>query len=286
MIGISEGISGLLQAQKSEHRDDVLNWLSSTNYASQQHDYFRNRQPGTGQWLIDSNQYQMWLSTSKESIFCQGIPGAGKTVLTSMVIDQLTTKFHNDMDTGVAYIYFDYRQREEHAEILLRNILKQLAQKRPSLPAGVSALYKQDVDQGIPPSLEAISLVLRTVAGDYSKLFIIVDALDECPNSNDCRNRFLSEIQQLRHKLAVNIFATSRPNTDIASRFEGSTFIEIRAREEDIREYLNGNMHLLPDFIRNDVELKKEIETTIVNSVQGMLVNTPLSITLHTNLLT
>lgn len=69
----------------------------------------------------------------------------------------------------------------------------------------------------------------------------------------------------------MNIFATSRPNTDIASRFEGGTLIEIYAKGEDIREYLNGNMHRLPDFVCTDAELKNEIETTIVNSVQGML---------------
>lgn len=266
---ISEGISGLLQAQKREHRDEILNWLSSTNYAIQQLDYFRNRQPGTGQWLIDSNQYQAWLSTPGHVLLCQGIPGAGKTILASIAIDQLTTKFHGDEHTGIAYVYFDYRQREEQAEMLLRNLLKQLAQKRPSLPPCVIALYKQEMDQGIPPSLEAISLALQTVAGDYSKLFIIVDALDECPNSNDCRNRFLAEILRLRHKWAVNIFATSRQNTDISNRFKGGTFIEISAMEEDIRKYLTGNLHLLPDFVRNDVDLKKEIEKTIVGSVQG-----------------
>ncbi|PTB55273.1 hypothetical protein M431DRAFT_554495, partial [Trichoderma harzianum CBS 226.95] len=152
--------------------------------------------------------------------------------------------------------------------MLLRNLLKQLAQKRPSLPACVSALYKQGIDQGTSPSLEAISLALQTVVGDYSKVFIIVDALDESPNAS--RNRFLAEILNLRHKLTVNIFATSRHNTDIASWFEGGAFIEIYAQEEDIREYLSGNMHLLPDFVRNDERLKNEIEKTIVSSVQGM----------------
>ncbi|PNP58742.1 hypothetical protein THARTR1_01758 [Trichoderma harzianum] len=204
-------------------------------------------------------------------LFCQGIPGAGKTILTSMAIDQLTTTFQDDMDTGIAYIYFDYRQKEETAERLLRNLLKQLAQKRSSLPTCVSAMYKQDTDQGIPPSLEAISLALQTVARDYSKTFIIIDANDECTNSNDCQVKFLEEILNLCNKSAANIFATSRPNTEIANRFKGATFIEICARGEDIRQYLNGNMdHLLSDSVRNDMELRTEIEKAIVSSVQGM----------------
>ncbi|UKZ49064.1 hypothetical protein TrVGV298_003303 [Trichoderma virens] len=265
---ISEGISGILQKQKSEHREEVLNWLTPTNYASQQHDYFRIWQPGTGNWFIDSTQYQAWCNTPGELLFCQGIPGAGKTILASLAIDQLTTKFHDNMDTGIAYIYFDYRQREERAEKLLLSLLKQLVQKRASLPAYISALYEQHKDQRIPPSLEAISLALQEVAKDYSQAYIIVDALDEC--SNDCRMRFLTEILSLRNKSAVNIFATSRPNANIASKFKDGTLIEVSARDEDIREYLNGNMHRLPDFVFNDVQLRSEVETMIINSAQGM----------------
>lgn len=202
-------------------------------------------------------------------MLCQGIPGAGKTILASIVIDQLITKFHGDEHTGIVYVYFDYRQREEHAETLLRNLLKQLAQKRPSLPGCVSTLYKQGI-QGIPPSLEALSQALQTVAKDFSKIFIIIDALDECTIYNDCRMRFLAEIFSLRNKSAANIFATSRPDTEIADRFRGGVFIEIHAREEDIRQYLKGNLHLLSHSVQNDIEMRNEIEQAIVSSVRGM----------------
>lgn len=187
MIDISEGLTGLLHKQSSEHRNDVLKWLTPIDYASQQHDYFRSRQPGTGQWLLNSDQYHRWLKNSAEILFCQGIPGAEKTILTSMVIDQLTTKFHDDLDTGIAYIYFNYHQRDERAENLLLSLLKQLTQKKSFLPPCVNALYEQRRDKGIPPSLETISLALQTVARAYSRTFIVVDALDECPDSNDCR---------------------------------------------------------------------------------------------------
>lgn len=202
-------------------------------------------------------------------MLCQGIPGAGKTVLASLVIDQLTTKFHGDKHTGIAYIYFDYRQREEHAETLLRNILKQLAQKRPSLPACVSTLYMQGI-QGFPPSLETISQALQSMTEDFSNIFIILDALDECTASNDCRMRFLAEIFSFRDMTAANIFATSRPNTEIADKFRGGMFMEICAREGDIRQYLKGNIHLLSHLVQNDVEMKSEIEQAIISSVHGM----------------
>ncbi|KAL7943050.1 hypothetical protein V8C42DRAFT_359239 [Trichoderma barbatum] len=86
------GIAVFARDKKSDHRNEVLTWLTLVDYVPQQHDYFRSRQKGTGQWLLDSDQYQEWINAAAETLFCQWIPGAGKTILPSMVIDQLTTQ--------------------------------------------------------------------------------------------------------------------------------------------------------------------------------------------------
>lgn len=213
------------------------------------------------------------MDIAAETLLCEGIPGAGKTILTSIVIDQLTTKFHHgvdDLSTGIAYIYFRHDQIEEKADNLLLSVLKQLAQTRLSLPSCITTLYEQHHGKGIRPSLEAVSSVLKSVISTYSRTFIAIDALDECPNINDFRMRFLAEILTLRSKSKVNIFATTRPNTEIAKQFEGSTSMEILARGEDVRKYLDDHMHRLPNFVCKDANLKSEVETTIMNSVQGM----------------
>ena len=56
----------------------ILTWLSPVDYGPQQSDHFSRRQEGTGQWLLDSDPFQQWLEQSKTTLFCQGIPGAGK----------------------------------------------------------------------------------------------------------------------------------------------------------------------------------------------------------------
>ena len=92
------------------------------DYAPQQNDYIRRRQPGTGQWLLDSAEFQRWLYTGKQTLFCPGIPGAGKTILTSIVVDELTTRFGNDRIIGIAYVYCNFRrQHEQKADDLLAN---------------------------------------------------------------------------------------------------------------------------------------------------------------------
>ena len=49
----------------------------------------------------------------RQTLFCPGIPGAGKTILASVVIDDLNIRFRKDSSVGVVYIYYDYRLRDE-----------------------------------------------------------------------------------------------------------------------------------------------------------------------------
>jgi len=67
----------------------ILEWLSPMDYGGEQGDILSIRQPGTGQWLLDTQQFQLWLQKDQQSLFRPGIPGAGKTVLTSIVVEHL-----------------------------------------------------------------------------------------------------------------------------------------------------------------------------------------------------
>jgi hypothetical protein len=110
------------------------------------------------------------------------------------------------------------------------------------------------------------------VAGAYSRVFIIIDALDECQISDGCRQRFLSGLVSLQGKCGANLFATSRPISSIEKEFKGNPVLEIRASEDDVRRYLNGHMFRLPGFVVRSPELQEEIKTDIVKAVDGMYV--------------
>jgi hypothetical protein len=96
-------------------------------YAPQQSDFISWRQEGTGQWLLNSDEFQAWINQRGQTLFCPGIPGAGKTILTSIVIDGLNTRFQSNTNVGIAYIYYNFRQQDEQkSEDLLAILLKQL----------------------------------------------------------------------------------------------------------------------------------------------------------------
>ena len=257
--------------QDDQDRQKILDWLTLVDYGLQQSDYLKRWQRGTGQWLLDSTKYQAWLNIGKQTLFCPGIPGAGKTILTSIMVDDLIIRFQNDPTVSIAYIYCNFQRKDEQKiDDLLASLLKQLAQGQSSLPDSVKDLYDRHKVKRTQPSLDETIRSLHSVAAMYSRVFIVVDALDECQVSDNCQSRFLSEIFNLQVKYGTNIFATSRFIPGITKKFNGSTLLEIRAHDVDVRKYLDSRISQSESkFLRSYHE---EIKAEITKAVDGMYV--------------
>ena len=261
----------LIHHQDNQERRAILDWLSPTNYAALQSDFIGRRQDGTGLWLINSSEFQGWLSLSKQTMFCPGIPGAGKTIITSIVVDYLWTEFNN-ADVGIAYLYCNYqRQQEQSAEALLSSLLKQLSQEQPSVPVDVKNLHERHATKGTRPSFNDVVKALQSTTQLYSKVFIIIDALDECHVSSEERRKILGEVFNLQAQAEVNIFATSRFVPEIMSLFNACITKTIRAEEADVLRYVNGRIpQLLRSRISKHPDLLHAVREEVVKSVDGM----------------
>ena len=215
----------------------------------------------------------MWLKSPGKTLFCPGIPGAGKTILTAIVIDDIYSRFKRDTSVGIAYLYCDFRrQHEQKPENLLANVLKQLAQQQASMPDGVQTLYDQYKDRPKRPTLGEILDILHSVSILYQRVYIIVDAVDECQVTNGCRTRLLSGIFEVQARVRANIFSTSRENPEIVEKFKESISLEIRAKDEDVKTYLAGHMERLPPFVLSRLELQNEVKAKISEAANGMYV--------------
>ncbi|KAF7515244.1 hypothetical protein PCG10_003552 [Penicillium crustosum] len=254
-----------------EQKEDlhILNWITPINYGPQQSDFLGRRERGTGQWVLESTQFETWKATKKQTMFCPGMPGAGKTIISSIVIDHLDQEFQADPTIGIAYIYCNFKwQDNQKINDLLAALLKQLAGRCQPLPNRVRELYKHHKARTTRPSTEEISQVLQTVAATFSKLFIIVDALDECQTSS--RPHFISELFNLQTRHSANIFVTSRFILEIIHQFEGALSLEIRATDEDVRKYLESHMGHLRPCVLESHQLQEEIKAAISDAVDGM----------------
>ncbi|KAK6536600.1 hypothetical protein TWF281_000827 [Arthrobotrys megalospora] len=270
MVQALDEIKGINSRLGKKEDLEILNWLTNVDYGPRQSDILRTRQPGTGKWLLDSTEYQRWLTAENQILFCRGIPGAGKTVLASAIVDHLSTWFLDDETVGIAYIYCNFKeQNEQKIDHLLASLLKQLAQSQPSLPESVRKLFNEHKARRTKPPTDEIVRTLHLVISVYSNIFFVIDALDECREADNCRHVFISTLLQLHAKFkTVSILTTSRPIMSIEAEFKENPRIEIRAHEEDVRKYLASQTAQST----NTVVKKSEdlITDTILGTVDGM----------------
>ncbi|KAM4057683.1 Pol [Hirsutella rhossiliensis] len=194
---------------------------------------------------------------------------AGKTILTSVVIDDLTKNLHANSDAGIAYVYCNFqRQAEQTVDHMLATLLKQLAEGQLPLSRTVTELFDR-LEKDRAPLLHDISATLRSVAATYARIFIVIDAIDEC--SEACRSMLLSEVFSLQaESKRINVFITSRSIPTISESFAKSMSLEIRASDDDIRTYLDRNMFRLPSFVRDKLEFQTKIKESIICAARGM----------------
>jgi hypothetical protein len=264
----------LVQHQDNQERRTILDWFTPTDYGVHQSDFISRRQEGTGQWLLDSDEFQVWLNKSKQTLFCPGIPGAGKTMITSIVVEHLQLEFRNDSGIGIAYLYCNYRQQQEQkAEDLILNLLKQLVPEQLPVPTPIKNLYEYHRNRRTRPSFDEIVKSLCSIIGLYSRVFIIIDALDECHVSNEGRDKLLSIVFSLQVQAQTNVFITSRFIPEIMSQFEGCMSKEIRAKDDDILKYIDERIpQLLRSRISKYPDLQNSIRSEVVKAVDGMYV--------------
>jgi hypothetical protein len=250
----------------------ILDWVAPDDYGSQQSHHLRRRHPGTGQWLLETGVFKLWSGGKGGSLFCRGMPGAGKTILTAVVVDNLLGRRgadNNDSTIGVAFLYCSSSQKEETTpEGLLLSVLRHLSQGLPSLPESVRALHRTHQAARTRPLLRDIVSCLKSIVDQYNRTFIIVDAIDECPSG--CRPKLLKTLFHLRDAHGVNLLATSREHHEIEARFPKDSVLEINASPADVNQFLEAHMSDLPEFVSSQRDLQKMIKEVIVKAVCGM----------------
>jgi len=277
-VTLEKGVEALREHQQTqesrEKYQQVVDWLSSIDHNSQQRDALSNQQSGTGQWLLNSQTYQTWQHAERQTLYCQGPPGAGKTTIASVIVRDLRTRYHDASSINVVFLYCGLVQREAQTpERLLSSILKQLVENRFSLSESITKLHDDHTEKNTEPSLHGIWQAIRHEAQSASMTFLLIDALDECRTDNGCRTRLLKELFSLQEETNLNLFATSRAIPEITKLFPTSMTLEIRASPDDIGMYLDDNMDRLPTFVVRNPALQNDIKSCIIKSTGGMCVN-------------
>ncbi|KAJ7283608.1 hypothetical protein C8J57DRAFT_739671 [Mycena rebaudengoi] len=259
----------------AEH-EKIIDWLSPANFFLQQETIFGRRQVGTGEWLLEDNRFKRWKTGSGGILWGRGAPGAGKTVLASIVVDHLIES-HADGNVGVACIYLNHK--EIHAQTtsnLLAGVWRQLVLGEPIASTSlVRKLFQKHFEKRTKPELAQIHEVVRLAIAKWSRVYIVVDALDETPEDNrQCLLDYLTDMGP-----TVYLMLTSRH--DVSLRNITAEMFEIRVPEEDIQKYVEQQINKstrLSLHVGTSSQLRKEIITKILENADRMFLLAKLHI--------
>ena len=269
----TDGVNKLVENDDNKERLEMLNWLSSNNHEAKYADILNQREKETGRWFLETEKFRRWLNqdvnTSKEhrTLFCYGIQGAGKTFISAIVVDELRQRLRFDDTVRIAFFPCNFREEVSFGTILA-SLLRQLLQENASQLGGLKPLYDIWKRDKTTPTAEEILGLLDSTISCFSKVFFVIDALDECRLSGRFQD-ILEMISPLQEKHNLGLLVTSRKIPIIADRFKNNPCVEICAHEEDIRRFLESSMRELR-CVHGKPELRSEIVCTITKGAKGM----------------
>jgi hypothetical protein len=201
-------------------------------------------------------------------------------MLTSMVIDRLHELFRNDSTVGVAFLYCNHRVEGQKPEVLVSSLLYQLLRRLPLVPTEFLSLDHDLAKVTTPPSVSDLLNLLEILVTKLSKVYIVIDALDELSSST--RRLLLSGLLDLQATQHVNLLSMSRSLPDIVKRFEPFPRLMIQEGghlQQDITKYINRRLDTLPDFAQTP-QIREKIVQNVLEKSNGMSVYLHISIVL------
>jgi Cdc6-like AAA superfamily ATPase len=263
---------------KAERHAAILDWLSTTDPVLNHLAACAEHQPGTGNWLLESASFKRWLDGQISFLWIQGISGSGKTVLSSTLIDTVSSwcDMPHTPRSCLGYFYFDFNDESKQSPLgALRSVIRQISRGK-DLPTCVLDMFAMFDDRGKPPSLEQFVQLLLSISGLYERTFIIMDALDESKELEELAKIFENIMRN--QKGSISILVTSRKERVIENALEALPAelipMDSEAIDADIRLYISERLANDNRLRTHLPEIKREIEKTLAEKSQGMCVTT------------
>ncbi|KAF4990846.1 hypothetical protein FGRMN_8227 [Fusarium graminum] len=220
-----------------------------------------HKTPGSGDWFLKSPVLNDWINGELQKLWSYGIAGAGKSVITSVVIDHLQNlrnRFYGDQNVACIYVYFDYREQKSQT---LTNVLSSLLVQVLRSPSKASPEIEEKYDscrrKGSFPTEDAYLHMILSQAKRLRRIYM-----------------FLGICRRLPRKF--HILFTSRPGLN-SQLVEPDCEVEIVAQPADIKAYLDNFIEghrsmraLIEEGQRHNTLFREYTLNSIVNGSQGM----------------
>ncbi|PVH91840.1 ankyrin [Periconia macrospinosa] len=255
----------------------IRQWLSAPDPSTNYQKALKLRQADTGIWFLESDTYTRWKTAAASPLWLYGIPGCGKTILSSTVLENIFQNCQDDPAKAIAYFFFDFNDvQKQDPEMMIRSLVCQLSQQCIKIPASLDALFSSSESGQRQPPAHALMEALRSMVQGLPIVYVVLDALDECTQ----REELMEMLEAITGWQLPNLhfMVTSRRERDIEMSLE--SFIDERCRiclqstlvDKDIKRYVRQR---LSDDKRlrkweKDASMMRQIETALMSGAKGM----------------
>ncbi|KIM99130.1 hypothetical protein OIDMADRAFT_201765 [Oidiodendron maius Zn] len=183
--GVQDLTGMVLRLADDQQHQKIYEWLAAPDSFANHIANRKKCQPNSGTWLLTSKSYESWLNEQKSFIWLYGIPGSGKSVLCSTVIEQLLQHCKQIPQSAIAYFYFDFSNTgKRDAVSLLQSVITQLLAACVEIPQTLLDLYQ--VGKGIKPAeYQDLITTLHNMIPMFYRAYLVFDALDESTNCDE-----------------------------------------------------------------------------------------------------
>ncbi|KAJ7279637.1 hypothetical protein C8J57DRAFT_1570616 [Mycena rebaudengoi] len=214
--------------------------------SDKQHETQKLHHEGTGIWFLDGRQLTEWIE-KPGSLWIEGNSGTGKSVISSTVIRRLLhDRPPSDHGTAaIGYFYFDFRDdKKQLVDTMLRSVVFQLSGQSFNPYAALDAQYgKLSQGQTLPTTQDLLN-ILDELLLEFCGTYIILDALDECRDTDPpVLIELLLKLQE-RTEGSLHLLFTSQPREIFTAGFKGveRIVLEPETMQKDVEHFVSDEV--------------------------------------------
>ncbi|KAK8044973.1 hypothetical protein PG993_004997 [Apiospora rasikravindrae] len=274
-----DGLAQAAQANLDRQHHEVLQWLAPTLpwKRHELHRLAREEDAAAGKWLLDDNRFQLWSEKdycATPLLWLNGKPGAGKSVLASIVADHI--RAIPDVSVGLFYCVHSDPLSNTFISVAKSLLTQLLTQDATLLRLVYEKMRTENGEAVLTSSSDAeklLDLALRS-----RKTYLILDGIDECVRDERKKicSWFSKTVNSLERTKADEIRCIFVSQDDGIARKDLSALstisITTKNTERDIHSYSNGWQAKIEQKFGAFREHELSIAKVVTAKSQGMFI--------------
>ena len=266
------------EEERLQTRKLILEWLREVDFVEVKDERRDSLLKDSGRWILQHERYTNWENAlSSDLLWVTGKPGTGKSVLSTVVCDELNIQ--RNTRSSMAVIDFlcssTVLERSDYKKLLIHT-LSQAVLQCPQLPKEAKSLYDKDGFRNRDSSVKDLEETLTQTFSYFDAVYLILDGVDELQESKRLLLlKFLTSLLS-NSKAIVKAIIFSRDYVKSQSTLEKYPSLQVEdANKADINTFISEKIK----------GLSPVWQTGMVNIVTTMLSKSADGTYLYVNLM-